>query len=61
LKGHDRGVNWGCYQPTILASAADDRHVKLWRMSETKAWEVDKLIHFYERQQCIFLSFSSKA
>ena len=45
----------------LLASAADDRQVKLWRMSETKASEVDKLIHFYERQQCILLSFSWKA
>jgi len=45
LEGHDRGVNWGCFHPTLplVASAADDRQVKLWRMSETKAWEVDTL------------------
>ncbi|KAG7365422.1 coatomer WD associated region-domain containing protein [Nitzschia inconspicua] len=45
LEGHDRGVNWACFHPTLplLASAADDRQVKLWRMSETKAWEVDTL------------------
>jgi len=45
LEGHDRGVNWATFHPTLplLASAADDRQVKLWRMSETKAWEVDTL------------------
>jgi coatomer subunit alpha len=45
LEGHDRGVNWACFHPTLplLASAADDRQVKLWRMSDTKAWEVDTL------------------
>jgi coatomer protein complex subunit alpha (xenin) len=45
LEGHDRGVNWAAFHPSLplLASAADDRQVKLWRMSETKAWEVDTL------------------
>lgn len=45
LEGHERGVNWAAFHPTLplLASAADDRQVKLWRMSETKAWEVDTL------------------
>lgn len=45
LEGHERGVNWASFHPTLplLASAADDRQVKLWRMSETKAWEVDTL------------------
>ena len=45
LEGHDRGVNWAAFHPTLplIASAADDRQVKLWRMSDTKAWEVDTL------------------
>ena len=45
LEGHDRGVNWAAFHPTLplIVSAADDRQVKLWRMSETKAWEVDTL------------------
>lgn len=43
LEGHDRGVNWATFHPTLplIVSAGDDRLVKLWRMSETKAWEVD--------------------
>ncbi|ELU41535.1 coatomer subunit alpha [Rhizoctonia solani AG-1 IA] len=43
LEGHDRGVNYAAFHPTLplIVSAADDRQIKLWRMSETKAWEVD--------------------
>ncbi|KAK9691034.1 hypothetical protein RND81_09G171600 [Saponaria officinalis] len=45
LEGHDRGVNWAAFHPTLplIVSGADDRQVKLWRMNDTKAWEVDTL------------------
>eukprot|EP01103_Thecamoeba_quadrilineata_P016357 TRINITY_DN5443_c0_g1_i1.p1 TRINITY_DN5443_c0_g1~~TRINITY_DN5443_c0_g1_i1.p1 ORF type:complete len:1233 (+),score=244.75 TRINITY_DN5443_c0_g1_i1:33-3701(+) len=45
LEGHDRGVNWAAFNPSLplIISGADDRQVKLWRMNETKAWEVDTL------------------
>lgn len=37
LEGHDRGVNWVAFHPTLplIASAGDDRLIKLWRMSGT--------------------------
>lgn len=43
LEGHTRGVNWASFHPTLplIVSGADDRQVKLWRMSDTKAWELD--------------------
>ena len=43
LEGHDRGVNFASFHPSLLliVSAADDRTIKIWRMSETKAWEVN--------------------
>ncbi|KAI5953132.1 hypothetical protein KGF54_002503 [Candida jiufengensis] len=43
LEGHDKGVNYASFHPTLplIVSAGDDRLVKLWRMSDTKAWEVD--------------------
>lgn len=43
LEGHDRGVNWASFHPTLplIVSCSDDRQVKLWRFSDTKAWEVD--------------------
>lgn len=45
LEGHDRGVNWAEFHPNLplIVSGADDRLVKIWRMNETKAWEVDTL------------------
>ena len=35
LEGHDRGVNWVYFHPTLplIVSGADDRQVKLWRMN----------------------------
>ena len=37
LEGHDRGVNWVAFHPTLplVVSSGDDRLVKLWRMSGT--------------------------
>ena len=57
LEGHDRGVNWVAFHPTmpLIVSAGDDRLVKLWRMSETKAWEVDTCRgHFQNATGCLF-------
>ncbi|KNG45030.1 Coatomer, alpha subunit [Stemphylium lycopersici] len=57
LEGHDRGVNWVAFHPTLplIVSAGDDRLVKLWRMSETKAWEVDTCRgHFQNASACLF-------
>lgn len=64
LEGHDRGVNWAAFHPTLplLVSGADDRQVKLWRMNDTKAWEVDTLrghfnnvsaVLFHPRQELV--------
>ena len=35
LEGHDRGVNWAAFHPTmpLIVSGADDRQVKMWRMN----------------------------
>lgn len=35
FQGHDRGVNWVAFHPTmpLIVSGADDRQVKLWRMN----------------------------
>ena len=39
LEGHDRGVNWVAFHPTLplIVSSGDDRLVKLWRMSGRRA------------------------
>ncbi|KAL4779808.1 coatomer WD associated region-domain-containing protein [Aspergillus varians] len=57
LEGHDRGVNWVAFHPSLplIVSAGDDRLVKLWRMSDTKAWEVDTCRgHFQNASACLF-------
>lgn len=54
LEGHDRGVNWASFHPhlPLIVSGADDRTIKLWRMSDTKAWEVDTLRGHYNNVSC---------
>ncbi|KAJ5220344.1 hypothetical protein N7468_009548 [Penicillium chermesinum] len=57
LEGHDRGVNWVSFHPELplIVSAGDDRLIKLWRMSDTKAWEVDTCRgHFQNASACLF-------
>lgn len=57
LEGHDRGVNWASFHPTLplIVSCSDDRQIKLWRMSDTKAWEVDTCRgHFNNVSACLF-------
>ncbi|KAI8377703.1 coatomer protein alpha subunit [Radiomyces spectabilis] len=57
LEGHDHGVNWASFHPTLplIVSAGDDRQVKLWRMSDTRAWEVDSCRgHFNNVSNAIF-------
>lgn len=55
LEGHDRGVNWASFHPTLplVISGADDRQIKLWRMSESKAWEVDTCRGHYNNVSCV--------
>ncbi|CAK9178463.1 unnamed protein product [Ilex paraguariensis] len=56
LEGHDRGVNWASFHPTLplIVSGADDRQVKIWRMNDTKAWEVDTLRGHMNNVSCVF-------
>jgi len=55
LEGHERGVNWASFHPTLplVISGADDRQVKLWRMNETKAWEVDSMRGHTNNVSCV--------
>jgi len=55
LEGHTRGVNWAAFHRTmpLVVSGADDREVKLWRMNETKAWEVDTMRGHTNNVSCV--------
>ncbi|CAA6669873.1 unnamed protein product [Spirodela intermedia] len=72
LEGHDRGVNWASFHPSLplIVSGADDRQVKLWRMKDTIAWEVDTLrghinnvscVIFHEKQDIIISNSEDKS
>ncbi|WBW72142.1 coatomer alpha subunit Cop1 [Schizosaccharomyces osmophilus] len=57
LEGHDRGANWCAFHPTLplILSSGDDRLIKLWRMTASKAWEVDTCRgHFNNVSCCLF-------
>ncbi|OLY80440.1 Coatomer subunit alpha [Smittium mucronatum] len=59
LEGHTRGVNWVSFHPTkpLIISCGDDRQIKLWRMSETKAWEVESFRgHYNNVSAAVFLN-----
>ncbi len=55
LEGHERGVNWAAFHHTLplIVSGADDRQVKLWRMNETKAWEVHSMTGHTNNVSCV--------
>ena len=66
------GVNWAAFHPSLplIVSGADDRQVKLWRMNDTKAWEVDTLrghvnnvscVLFHPRQELIISNSEDKS
>src|ERR1700689_2646902 len=57
LVRRDRGTNDTTFHPTLplIISAADDRTIKIWRMSETKAWELDSCRgHFNNVSNAVF-------
>jgi coatomer protein complex subunit alpha (xenin) len=45
LEGHEQGVNYATFHPTkpFIASAADDRTVRIWRMEEMRTFELEQL------------------
>jgi coatomer protein complex subunit alpha (xenin) len=62
LEGHERGVNWASFHPTlqILVSGSEDRRIKFWQLTETKAWEIFSLDrHIHSVTSCIFRDFPS--
>ena len=57
MEGHDLGINWCSFHPTknLIISGADDRKVRLWKYTDSKAWEHDSLFgHSSNVTSCIF-------
>lgn len=55
LEAHERGVNTVAFHPSqpLIVSGADDRLVKLWRINETQAWEVDTFKGHYHNVSAV--------
>lgn len=55
LEGHEKGVNWVSFNPTtrVLASGADDKSIKLWRLSQNRHWEMDTLKGHANNVSCV--------
>lgn len=57
LEGHEKGVNWVSFSQypnsQIVASGADDKNIKLWRVSEKKHWEMDTLKGHSNNVSCV--------
>ncbi|KAK4519191.1 TFIIH complex serine/threonine-protein kinase subunit kin28 [Mucor velutinosus] len=65
LEGHDRGVNWATFHPTLplIISGSDDRQVKLWRMSGNCRGSTNNVwgAIFHPRQDLIISAGEDKA
>lgn len=72
LEGHEKGVNWASFHPTrnLICSGADDKTIKLWRMSGARAWEMDTLrghnnnvscAKFHQTQEILFSNSEDKS
>eukprot|EP01114_Cavostelium_apophysatum_P001009 TRINITY_DN10870_c0_g2_i3.p1 TRINITY_DN10870_c0_g2~~TRINITY_DN10870_c0_g2_i3.p1 ORF type:complete len:811 (+),score=108.65 TRINITY_DN10870_c0_g2_i3:124-2556(+) len=55
LEGHTRGVSWVSFHPNapFIVSGGDDRLVKLWKFTDTKAWEVDSYEGHNNNVSCV--------
>jgi coatomer protein complex subunit alpha (xenin) len=55
LEGHEKGVNWASFHPTKpnIVSASDDRSIRIWRMDDTRAAEVEQLRGHTNNLTCV--------
>lgn len=55
LEGHERGINWATFHPAmpLAASGGDDRQIKLWRINDNRAWELDTLRGHINNVTCV--------
>ena len=52
---HSKGVNWVSFSPTghLLATASDDKSVKVWKLTDHKMWELDSLRGHSHNVTCV--------
>lgn len=62
LEGHDRGVNWVAFHPTLplIVSGADDRLIKMWRMNEAKVRKEFFFLSAFQKKYLHFVDLTIK-
>ena len=55
LEGHERGVNYASFHPTLplIVSGADDRSIRIWRVEEVRAYEVEQFTGHMGNVSCV--------
>jgi len=55
MEGHERGVNWAIFHPSLplIASASDDKTIRIWKFSDSKYNEADCLRGHSNNVSCI--------
>jgi len=55
MEGHERGVNWAIFHPTLplVGSASDDKTIRIWKFSDSKYNEADCLRGHSNNVSCI--------
>lgn len=62
LEGHERGVNWVAFHPNqnFIASASDDRKIKLWKYTSEVAWEHSTIPGHNHNVSCVMFDNAGK-
>ena len=57
LEGHERGVNWAIFHPTLnlICSASDDKTIRIWKYANSTWSEVDALRQHSNNVSCIIM------
>jgi len=55
LEGHEKGVNWASFHPTrpFIVTAADDRTIRIWRLEDNRAFEIEHLRGHTSNVSCV--------
>ena len=55
MEGHERGVNWAIFHPSLplVASASDDKTIRIWKFSDSKYNEADCLRGHSNNVSCV--------
>eukprot|EP01062_Namystynia_karyoxenos_P031470 TRINITY_DN23359_c0_g1_i1.p2 TRINITY_DN23359_c0_g1~~TRINITY_DN23359_c0_g1_i1.p2 ORF type:complete len:1255 (+),score=571.61 TRINITY_DN23359_c0_g1_i1:138-3902(+) len=55
LEGHEKGVNYATFHPDLplIISGSDDRSIRIWRMDESRAYEIEQFRGHVSNVSCV--------